>query len=75
MYVLQMHLWNISNASDFTLSNETSLVKMYATSTVLLQLVHHYFILNHALCTVTRLQFTLHAHRFTGKPQVLSLKN
>ena len=33
----------------FTQSNETALVKMYATSTVLLRVVHHYFILNHAL--------------------------
>ena len=33
----------------FTQSNEMALVKMYATSTVLLRVVHHYFILNHAL--------------------------
>ena len=38
----------------FTQSNETTLVKMYATSTVLLWVVHHYFILNHALSTSDR---------------------
>ena len=36
----------------FTQSNEMALVKMYATSTVLLRVVHHYFILNHALSTI-----------------------
>ena len=34
----------------FTQSNETSLVRMYATFTALLRVVHHHFILNHALC-------------------------
>ena len=33
----------------FTQSNQTSLVRMYATFTVLLQVSTHYFILNHAL--------------------------